>query len=136
MRTTPSSSSNNSTTSADSINDFRNFHSPTPYLFGGLALMLLLIAISLLILACSFRKRYSSSSNNSSASGGDEENNNNNNNNISTKIVMDLEPNIVVIMAGETNPTYLAKPIISSVATTTVTAVTTASHSENQTPLN
>ncbi|KAL1361044.1 hypothetical protein HN51_006415 [Arachis hypogaea] len=132
MRTTPSSSSNNSTTLTDSANDLRNFHSPTPYLFGGLALMLLLIAVSLLILACSFRKRYSSSSNNSSPSSSDEENNNNK----STKIVMDLEPKIVVIMAGETNPTYLAEPVISSVATISVTAATTASHLENQTPLN
>ncbi|MED6155423.1 hypothetical protein PIB30_005275 [Stylosanthes scabra] len=133
MRTPPppssSSLSSNSTTLANSPAgaDLRNFHSPIPYLFGGLALMLALIAVSLLILACSFRNRYSSS---------DEENNNNNNDK-PTKMVVDLEPKIAVIMAGETNPTYLAKPVILSVtatATTTTTTDVTANHSEKQAP--
>ncbi|MED6148513.1 hypothetical protein PIB30_053878 [Stylosanthes scabra] len=133
MRTPPPSSSSNSTTLVDppSSADLRNFHSPIPYLFGGLALMLALIAVSLLILACSFRNRYSSSSS------GVEENNNDK----PTRMVVDLEPKIAVIMAGETNPTYLAKPVILSVtasasasATTTTTTAVTANHLEKQTP--
>ncbi|KAJ1435423.1 hypothetical protein SESBI_04930 [Sesbania bispinosa] len=77
----------------------RNFRSPIPYLFGGLALMLSVIAIALLIIACSYRKQqYSSSS-------GDEEKQ------PSNKVMVDMEPKIVVIMAGESNPTYLAKPL-------------------------
>ncbi|KAJ7971154.1 Protein GLUTAMINE DUMPER [Quillaja saponaria] len=77
------------------------FRGPIPFLFGGLAVMLALISAALIILACSYRK-YSSSS----STGNDEK--------PATKMVnmemMDSEPKIVVIMAGETNPTYLAMP--------------------------
>ncbi|KAF7803138.1 protein GLUTAMINE DUMPER 5-like [Senna tora] len=75
----------------------RSMKSPVPFLFGGLALMLLVIAIALLLLVCSHRK-YSSSQSRTMVvdvgGGGDE---------IS-------EPKIVVIMAGDTIPSYLANP--------------------------
>ncbi|KAK7273238.1 hypothetical protein RIF29_14287 [Crotalaria pallida] len=87
---------------------FRNLSSPIPYLFGGLALMLGLISIALLILACSYRKHYSSSS--TSAAGNEEEKPTNMM--VDTKV--NSEPKIVVIMAGENNPTYLAKPVSST----------------------
>lgn len=89
---------------------FRNAtSSPVPYLFGGLSLMLVLMAFALTILACSSHR-------NSSLSTSD---GNNNNEEKSTKNVeMDevdnLEPKIVVIMAGDSNPTYLAKPVSQS----------------------
>ncbi|KAM7510211.1 hypothetical protein LguiB_009086 [Lonicera macranthoides] len=79
------------------------WNSPVPYLFGGLALMLGLIALALIILACSYKKP----PNNSSNDDAEEEK--------SAKPVRVLqpewEPKIVVIMAGDNNPTYLAEPI-------------------------
>ncbi|CAA0832726.1 Protein GLUTAMINE DUMPER 1 [Striga hermonthica] len=77
--------------------------SPLPYLFAGLGLMLLLIAAALVVLACSYRKRRSPAADyggekpvrpsTAAASGED-------------------SPRIVVIMAGEGNPTHLAIPIV------------------------
>ncbi|KAK7340757.1 hypothetical protein VNO77_21469 [Canavalia gladiata] len=86
----------------------RNLNSPIPYLFGGLALMLAVIAVSLLTLACSYRKHYSSSS--SSNSGCDEE---------KPPMMVDniSESKIVVIMAGESKPTFLAMPVPSTIHT-------------------
>ncbi|GAU14066.1 hypothetical protein TSUD_168910 [Trifolium subterraneum] len=81
----------------------RNLSSPVPYLFGGLAFILGVIAIALLIIVCSFGKQSSSST-----SPNDEDK--------SSNMHVDqvsLEPEIVVIMAGESNPTYLAKPVSS-----------------------
>ncbi|CAJ1836358.1 unnamed protein product [Sphenostylis stenocarpa] len=79
-----------------------NLSSPIPYLFGGLALMLAVIAVALLMIACSYRKNYYVSN-----SASDEEK--------PPKMVEEevdvSEPKIVVIMAGESNPTYLAKPV-------------------------
>ncbi|KAF7822329.1 Protein GLUTAMINE DUMPER 2 [Senna tora] len=78
---------------------FRSFKSPIPYLFGGLALMLLLIAIALFVLACSHRKRQSSDDEEKSGA------------TKTTPSVESSEPKILVIMAGDTNPSYLANPI-------------------------
>lgn len=94
------------------------WHSPVPYLFGGLAAMLGLIAFALLILACSYWR----------LSGFLEGENNNNNNND-----RDLEagesingdesekqnkklapPQFLVIMPGQEKPTCLATPMTSS----------------------
>ncbi|KAM1015641.1 hypothetical protein ACFX2I_045373 [Malus domestica] len=95
----------NSTTAAtghDAI--FRNWNSPMPYLFGGLALMLGLVAAALLILACSLHKSSSSSSSDQDQK--------------PTRPVDieagDSESKILVIMAGEKTPTYLANPITCS----------------------
>ncbi|KZV21011.1 hypothetical protein F511_17491 [Dorcoceras hygrometricum] len=81
---------------------FLNWNSPLPYLFGGLGLMLVLIATALVILACSFRK----SSSRSADHGGGK----------ATQLpyTVDNTPKIVVIMAGDDNPTQLAVPIPSS----------------------
>ncbi|KAE9604998.1 hypothetical protein Lal_00036838 [Lupinus albus] len=95
----------NSTITTSKGATLRNMVSPIPYLFGGLAFMLGLISIALLIIACSYRKQ-----NSSSTLASDEEKSSN-------KVVnkeMDSEQKIVVIMAGESNPTYLAKPISST----------------------
>ncbi|KAK2970697.1 hypothetical protein RJ640_026703 [Escallonia rubra] len=80
------------------------WNSPVPYLFGGLALMVGLILVALSILACSYKKRALGSISSST----DQE-----------KPVMatnagqlaDSRPKIVVIMAGDENPTYLATPV-------------------------
>ncbi|XWS47534.1 hypothetical protein CRYUN_Cryun14cG0160600 [Craigia yunnanensis] len=78
--------------------------SPLPYLFGSLALVLILIAVALVILACSYRKR---SSNSSSIEVQLKQE-------MAMNTVFDSEPKIVVIMAGDNKPTFLAKPVSSS----------------------
>jgi len=83
---------------------FKNVTSPTPYLFGGLALMLAIITFALIILACTCQENSLSTN-----AGGNEEKDTKN-----VEMVVDLEPKIVVIMAGDTNPTYLAKPVSST----------------------
>ncbi|KAK7394332.1 hypothetical protein VNO78_14855 [Psophocarpus tetragonolobus] len=80
--------------------------SPIPYLFGGLAAMLALISVALVILVCSYRKRSSSEAEadqdiiKSQA--------------MPRMVEINSEPEVLVIMAGEHNPTHLAKPITSS----------------------
>ncbi|KAL6645939.1 hypothetical protein ACP70R_017547 [Stipagrostis hirtigluma subsp. patula] len=89
------------------------WHSPVPYLFGGLAAMLGLIAFALLILACSYWKLSGyleggagrGDGDGSSADGG-------------KPAAADLPPpiweeKILVIMAGDVKPTYLATPMSS-----------------------
>ncbi|KAE9464279.1 hypothetical protein C3L33_03820, partial [Rhododendron williamsianum] len=93
------------------------WHSPVPYLFGGLAAMLGLIAFALLILACSYWKL-------SGHLNADDDDNNN----ISAERDVELgeadadekrklppvfEEKILVIMAGQVKPTFLATPVSS-----------------------
>ncbi|XP_042434441.1 protein GLUTAMINE DUMPER 2-like [Zingiber officinale] len=83
------------------------WHSPVPYLFGGLAAMLGLIAFALLILACSYWKLSGyldaddgrdASADSEAAGGGD-------------ALVKPSPPeSFVVIMAGDCKPTFLATP--------------------------
>ncbi|KAL3719343.1 hypothetical protein ACJRO7_004317 [Eucalyptus globulus] len=76
--------------------------SPIPYLFGGLAVLLILISGALIMLACSSWKRPSNALGNA-----DEKS-------VKPAIPpLDLEPRIVVIMAGDEKPKYLAKPVTS-----------------------
>ncbi|ERN05847.1 hypothetical protein AMTRI_Chr10g6710 [Amborella trichopoda] len=77
------------------------WHSPVPYLFGGLAFILGLIAFALLILLCSYRKNSGESEEQQSEKPA---------NSIETLSPLDMEPKFVVIMAGEQTPTFLAKP--------------------------
>lgn len=87
------------------------WHSPVPYLFGGLAAMLGLIAFALLILACSYWKLsgYLDSGENGE---GDLENGKEKAGK-TVKLPTIMEANVVVIMAGEAKPTYLATPATS-----------------------
>lgn len=84
-----------------------SWHSPIPYLFGGLAAMLGLIAFALLILACSYWRLTGQLH--------DEENNNGNSekegDNSNEKSVKVYEEKFLVIMAGDQNPTFLATPV-------------------------
>ncbi|PKA62480.1 Protein glutamine dumper 2 [Apostasia shenzhenica] len=76
------------------------FRSPEPYLFGGIGAMVFLIALALIILTCSRRK----SSNGRSAPTEPS----------SEKPALrpfEMEPRIVVVMAGDVEPTFLAKPL-------------------------
>lgn len=76
------------------------WHSPIPYLFTSLALVLVIIAVALVLLLCSYHKCYSNSS---SGNGRDQENQP-----AVLPKVLDPEPKVVVIMAGDDKPTYLA----------------------------
>uniref|UniRef100_A0ACD5UH34 Uncharacterized protein n=1 Tax=Avena sativa TaxID=4498 RepID=A0ACD5UH34_AVESA len=73
------------------------WRTPTPYLFLGFALMMALIAVALLILVCTRRKPAGSSrhgSESASARG--------------AMAPLDREPKVVVIMAGDDMPSFLA----------------------------
>ncbi|CAK8540838.1 unnamed protein product [Lathyrus sativus] len=98
------SSSISSTTSTNVIKIWK---SPIPYLFGGLALMLILISVALVILVCNYKKRGSSMQ---SSNSGEEMKQ------VMSKNVemVNSEPEVLVIMAGEVKPTFLAKPAINS----------------------
>ncbi|CAA7047480.1 unnamed protein product [Microthlaspi erraticum] len=80
--------------------------SPVPYLFGGLSLLLLLIALALLSLLCTNRKSPSDNDNPI-----DEEENGAGDKEPKT-IVEECLPKIVVILAGDDKPTCLAVPVI------------------------
>ncbi|XP_028764734.1 protein GLUTAMINE DUMPER 2-like [Neltuma alba] len=93
----------------------RLWKSPIPYLFGGLAIMMALISVALVVLICSYSKRAYSQSHSPSSAGED----------TVTKQAMpkntetdQSEPKVLVIMPGDHNPTYLAKPTSSSTFST------------------
>ncbi|KAL5699314.1 hypothetical protein ACHQM5_030236 [Ranunculus cassubicifolius] len=89
------------------------WHSPVPYLFGGLAAMLGLIAFALLILACSYWK-LSGNFENEEENERDLENGDEKNGDAGgLKAPPVYEEKIVVIMAGDAKPTYLATPMSS-----------------------
>lgn len=103
---------NNSTCTAEDSSveasyGLKRLDSPVPYLFGGLALMLALIAVTLIMLACSHR------SNDSHDSSADEEKNPGKQMRSSEAADCE-EPRIVAIMAGDKIPTYLARPAVAS----------------------
>ncbi|KAK4758367.1 hypothetical protein SAY87_019668 [Trapa incisa] len=86
---------------SNSTASFQTWNSPLPYLFGGLGLMSLLIATALVILACSYHKRHDHDdrpSDDKSAS--------------HNALILPLDPErrIVVIMAGDDLPSFLAMP--------------------------
>lgn len=97
------------------------WHSPLPYLFGGLAAMLSLIAFALVILACSYwnlsrRDRDS----------GDLETGGANEAKIDSGTPLEkvnYDENVLVIMAGNQNPTFLARPVCIKVFSAVETAV-------------
>ncbi|KAJ9184129.1 hypothetical protein P3X46_007900 [Hevea brasiliensis] len=88
------------------------WHSPVPYLFGGLAAMLGLIAFALLILACSYWRLAGRLDDGEAADQRDLESGNEKEDDAgkSGKI---FEEKILVIMAGDQKPTYLATPVSS-----------------------
>ncbi|KAL5808210.1 hypothetical protein ACOSQ3_028901 [Xanthoceras sorbifolium] len=96
---------NSSTSTGGGVNGgFGHWNSPIPYLFGGLGIMLGLIAVALLILACSYRKYSSNSQSENQEKSGMQ---------VGDIMKGEMEPKIVVIMAGDENPRYLAmaKPV-------------------------
>ncbi|KAK8546626.1 hypothetical protein V6N13_067831 [Hibiscus sabdariffa] len=67
-------------------------------LFGGVAVVLGLIVMALVIIVCSYKKSPPNSNGEAAAE----------------KLEMEMESKIVVIMAGDENPTYLANPVPSA----------------------
>ncbi|KAL1291002.1 hypothetical protein HN51_059550 [Arachis hypogaea] len=110
-----SSTAPTTTPSSSSLSSTSTWHSPVPYLFGGLAAMLGLIAFALFILACSFWKLTAIQSNDHE----EEEQERSMERNLATKEadegtnkeqVKPYEDKILVIMAGHDKPTFLATP--------------------------
>jgi hypothetical protein len=93
------------------------WHSPVPYLFGGLAAMLGLIAFALLILACSYWKLSGYLEGNGESERDLEAGERNND--TDQKPQKPYEEKILVIMAGQDKPTFLATPSMSSSSTST-----------------
>ena len=99
------------------------WHSPVPYLFGGLAAMLGLIAFALLILACSYW-RLSGQMDDRDHQGGDDDHDERDlesggagaGEKDSGKDVKVYEEKILVIMAGDEKPTFLATPVCAKVS--------------------
>jgi hypothetical protein len=73
------------------------WRTPTPYLFLGFALMMGLIAVALLVLVCT-RRKPSSSGSSRRGSGAAEQ----------AMAPLDREPKVVVIMAGDHMPSFIA----------------------------
>ena len=88
---------------------FWRFDSPLVYLFGGIAVILALIIVALIILACSQRRwRLAANGSGDIENGGDDQK-------VAKAVYYggegaDATPKIVVIMAGDELPTYLATP--------------------------
>ncbi|KAM5553978.1 protein GLUTAMINE DUMPER 3 [Rosa sericea] len=89
------------------------WHSPVPYLFGGLAAMLGLIAFALLILACSYWKLSGYLENSENDGERDLEAGEGGKSDETQKAPPVFEEKILVIMAGDAKPTFLATPISS-----------------------
>ncbi|KAH7574003.1 hypothetical protein JRO89_XS03G0237600 [Xanthoceras sorbifolium] len=96
------------------------WHSPVPYLFGGLAAMLGLITFALMILACSYWKLSGRVENRAGDDGngeGDLERGGgekDSDGGESSKAAKVYEEKILVIMAGDEKPTFLATPVVCS----------------------
>ncbi|VVB08926.1 unnamed protein product [Arabis nemorensis] len=101
-------------TSAESLGSYRPpqspWHSPVPYLFGGLAVMLGLIAFALLILACSYWHLSSSGEDSGEGNGGGVDDEKESRSGEKAANVA-YEEKILVIMAGDDLPRFLATPV-------------------------
>ncbi|XP_024968115.1 protein GLUTAMINE DUMPER 2-like [Cynara cardunculus var. scolymus] len=86
------------------------WHSPVPYLFGGLAALMGLIAFALLILACSYSNHSDDVENDAEGNRDLEAGDSKPENHKETHV---LEEKYLVIMAGQARPTFVATPISS-----------------------
>ncbi|KAL8488792.1 hypothetical protein ACS0TY_024451 [Phlomoides rotata] len=109
------------------------WHSPVPYLFGGLAAMLGLIAFALLILACSYWKLsgYLENDAERDLEAGDADSGDG-----GAKVAPPvMEEKFLVIMAGQQKPTFLATPMTSRASSFGSKSSCSTSSSENSTVL-
>ncbi|KAI3790442.1 hypothetical protein L2E82_03484 [Cichorium intybus] len=88
------------------------WHSPVPYLFGGLAAMMGVIAFALLVLACSYWKLsyYLDNGDRDTVSGDGNSNSTTLPEYHTNQETSDMQEKYLVIMAGEVKPTFLATP--------------------------
>ncbi|XP_047951764.1 protein GLUTAMINE DUMPER 1-like [Salvia hispanica] len=101
------------------------WHSPVPYLFGGLAAMLGLIAFALLILACSYWKLSEDGERDLEADGERD--------GASKAAPPVMEEKFLVIMAGQEKPTFLATPMSSRTSSFSSKSTTSTLTSQNST---
>ncbi|KAM3297589.1 hypothetical protein ACQJBY_039482 [Aegilops geniculata] len=87
------------------------WQSPVPYLFGGLAAMLGLIALALLILACSYWKLSGYLDGDREGQAAGDADGEKGSASGAARPAMDFLEHVVVIMAGDERPTFLAKPV-------------------------
>ncbi|KAL6874130.1 hypothetical protein ACP4OV_014212 [Aristida adscensionis] len=95
------------------------WQSPVPYLFGGLAAMLGLIAFALLILACSYWKLsgyLDGGDGQAGAAGGAGADGEKGSAAGAARPAAEFQEHVVVIMAGDERPTFLATPAASRAA--------------------
>jgi hypothetical protein len=96
------------------------WQSPVPYLFGGLAAMLGLIAFALLILACSYWKLSgyldAGAEGGRDGQSGDAAGGEKGAGSGSSRPAAEFQEHVVVIMAGDERPTFLARPATSRAA--------------------
>ncbi|VVB17255.1 unnamed protein product [Arabis nemorensis] len=102
------------------------WRSPVPYLFGGLAAMLGLIAFALLLLACSYWKLLRQTDSGDVV--GDGEKQRESGEKVEAKI---YEEKILVVMAGQNKPTFLATPVVAKTSVTRVECVVSGGIVEN-----
>ncbi|KAE9609284.1 hypothetical protein Lal_00020642 [Lupinus albus] len=111
MRTILTTTTSSLTYTDTNSTQHSTWHSPIPYLFGGLAAMLGLIAFALLILACSYWKLsgllQSENEQRDLESDPQRENDPTEKNECMKKVHDDK---VLVIMAGNDRPTFLATP--------------------------
>ncbi|KAL6547627.1 Protein GLUTAMINE DUMPER 3 [Orobanche hederae] len=84
-----------------------HWHSPVPFLLGGLAAMLGLVAFALLVLACSYWKLAVEVNRGNNSGGRDVEKGDGG---LDTKATPVFGEKLLVIMAGDVRPTFLATP--------------------------
>lgn len=105
------------------------WQSPVPYLFGGLAAMLGLIAFALLILACSYWKLSgyldAGAEGGRDGQAGDAAGGEKGSASGAARPAAEFLEHVVVIMAGDERPTFLAKPATSRAAVEVELAATT-----------
>ncbi|XVE56736.1 hypothetical protein DITRI_Ditri04bG0034800 [Diplodiscus trichospermus] len=90
------SSTGNSTASGGGL---LQWNSPLPYVFGGLSVVFSIIAVALLFLACSHPRSSAEYPNRKEEMYKE-----------TVPASASMEPKIVVIMAGDHHPSYVAKP--------------------------
>ncbi|KAL0915462.1 hypothetical protein M5K25_015880 [Dendrobium thyrsiflorum] len=86
--------------SLSSSGGVRPWQSPVPYLFGGLAAMMVLIAIALIVLACYQQKSQVGESRTPAIQPEKP-----------AAFLTEVEPRVVVIMAGDELPSFVGKPL-------------------------
>lgn len=99
-------------TMVNGLGPHSTWRSPVPYLFGGIAAMMGMIALALLILACSYWKLsgFLDSVTSNGEPGSDTEGEKASNGTDVGHVVLQTV-HVAVIMAGEERPTYLATPM-------------------------